>query len=151
MIAENTQQILLDKGYKYLKTLGSGGFGRVYLVRELDSNNYFAIKHLKNADKDKQINILREIKALGKLNHPNIISYKYSFRVEESLFLVMEQCYHGSLDNYLQKKEPSLDFIIEIFIKLAEVLHYIHSKGMVHHDIKPANILVSEDETIKIR
>jgi tetratricopeptide (TPR) repeat protein len=144
------KEIIFDKGYKYLKTLGSGGFGQVYLVRELLSNNYFAIKHLKSTDKDKQINILREIKALGKLNHPNIISYKSSFRVEQSLFLVMEQCYYGSLDNYFQKKEPGLEFIIGIFIKLTEVLHYLHDKGMIHHDIKPANILVSEDETIKI-
>ena len=149
-INADIKEIILDKGYKYLKTLGSGGFGQVYLVRELLSNNYFAIKHLKSTDKDKQINILREIKALGKLNHPNIISYKSSFRVEQSLFLVMEQCYYGSLDNYFQKKEPSLEFIIGIFIKLTEVLHYLHDKGMIHHDIKPANILVSEDETIKI-
>ncbi len=150
MIAENTKQILLDKGYKYLKTLGSGGFGRVYLVREIIPDNFFAIKHLKDASKARQIYILREIKALGKLNHPNIISYKTSFRAGDSLFLVMEQCYHGSLDNFLQQKKPDLEFIVKLFIKLTEVFHYLHGKGIVHHDIKPANLLVTDDETIKI-
>lgn len=150
MIAESTKQILHDKGFQCLKTLGSGGFGWVYLVKEIISNNYFAIKHLKDASKSHQVNILREIKALGKLNHPNIINYKSSFREGESLFLVMEHCSHGNLHNYLQKKKPKAEYIFEIFIKLTEVFQYLHSKGIVHHDIKPSNILVSEDETLKI-
>lgn len=150
MISEVLKQALHNKGYQYLKTLGSGGFGRVFLVKEIISNNFFAVKHLKDAGKDRQVHILREIIALGNLNHPNIISYKTSFRIDDSLFLVMEHCYHGSLNSFLLNKKPALEFIVNIFTKLTKVFEFLHSKGIIHHDIKPANILVTEDENIKI-
>ena len=150
MIDEAIKTTLEQKGYRYIRTLGKGGFGEVYLTKESLSENYFAIKMLHNRERFHQVNILREIRHLGRINHPNIISYKSSFQEKDRLFLVMEYCSRGNLHDFAGKNKLTFGQIVDLFVQLAQAFNFLHEKGIVHHDIKPANILVSEDKTIKI-
>ena len=88
---------LYDNRYEYIKDLGEGGFGKVFLAKEKVSNRLVAIKQLKNTDKLKQEDIIHEIEIVSKFENPNIVSYYHHFSQDEQLFLVMEYCSGGSL------------------------------------------------------
>lgn len=150
MIDEAIKITLAKKGFSFVRTLGKGGFGEVFLAEETISENYFAIKMLHSKERFHQVNILREIRHLGRINHQNIISYKNSFKDKDSLFLVMEYCSQGNFHDFAGSNILSFGQIIDLFIQLAQAFNFLHEKGIVHHDIKPANMLVSDDKTIKI-
>ena len=80
--------LLYDNKYQYIKDLGEGGFGKVFLAKEKVSNRDVAIKQLKNADKAEQENIIHEIGIISKFENPNIVAYYHHFFQDDQLFLV---------------------------------------------------------------
>lgn len=141
---------LYDNKYRFIKDLGFGGFGKVFLAKEERSENFVAIKQLKNEDKHKQDNIIFEMQMVSKFNHPNIILYKHHFIQDDLLYIVMEYCTLGSLRDLMQKEKITSTFVWKWMSTLTETLHSVHEKNIIHHDIKPDNILFAEDRTIKI-
>ena len=141
---------LFDNKYQYIKDLGEGGFGKVFLAKEAVSNRLVAIKQLKSKDKEEQELIIHEIGAVSKFENSNIVTYYHHFWQDDLLYLVMEYCVLGNLNS----KIKSLDTTpADIFIwaqTLAQCLSIVHKKGIVHHDIKPDNILLNETGVIKI-
>ncbi len=77
---------LFDNRYHFVRELGGGGFGRVFLAREDNAEFYVAIKQLHNQDKDYQDNIIHEMRVLSRFNHPHIVNYKHQF-VQDDLLL----------------------------------------------------------------
>jgi len=71
---------LFDNRYQFIQELGAGGFGSVFLAKEEKSDHLVAIKHLHVQDKDKQDNLIREMKMISKFNHPHIVNYKHLFQ-----------------------------------------------------------------------
>jgi serine/threonine protein kinase len=141
---------LYDNKYRFEKELGKGGFGRVFLAREEVSNRLVAIKQLNNTDIEQQEKIIYEIQVIAKFNHPNIVTYHHHFSQNGLLFLVMEYCAGGSLQDKLNGgKIDAVNTMIWMQI-LAEAFEFVHDKGIIHHDIKPLNILFTENGTIKI-
>lgn len=141
---------ILDDKYHFVKPLGEGGFGKVILAREKISNRLVAIKQLKNTDKAEQENIIQEIQFISKFSHKNIVSYYHHFFHDERLHLVMEYCSGGSLRDKLKSKELKSTDVMKWFTTLASTLKIVHDNKIIHHDIKPDNILFAEDGTIKI-
>jgi serine/threonine protein kinase len=141
---------LFDNKYNYIKDLGSGGFGRVFLAKEKVSNRYVAIKELKNTDKVEQEDIIHEIEIISKFDHPNIVNYYHHFWQNDKLFLVMEYCVGGSLRNKLDNGKINASVALAWIQTLASCLRSVHKKGIIHHDIKPDNILFSRNGVIKI-
>ena len=141
---------LYDNRYEYIKDLGEGGFGKVFLAKEKVSNRLVAIKQLKNTDKLKQEDIIHEIEIVSKFENPNIVSYYHHFSQDEQLFLVMEYCSGGSLREKMKGNNLVVTEIFKWIKILAECLRVVHKKGIIHHDIKPDNILFSVNGTIKI-
>jgi serine/threonine protein kinase len=141
---------LFDNRYFFVKDLGIGGFGKVFLANEEKSNHLVAIKQLKNQNKDNQQNIIHEMQMIAKFNHPNIIAYKHNFIQDELLYIVMEYCPLGSLSELIHKGNISETFVWKWLETLAETLQFVHEKQIIHHDIKPDNILFTEDRCIKI-
>ena len=141
---------LYDNKYEYLKDLGEGGFGKVFLAREKVSKRLVAIKQLKNTDKQNQEDIIHEIEIVSKFENPNIVAYYHHFWQDELLFLVMEYCAGGNLRHKMKAQEISATDVFNWMQTLAECLRTVHKKGIIHHDIKPDNILFSENGTIKI-
>lgn len=141
---------LFDNKYRFVKDLGSGGFGKVFLAKEERSENYVAIKQLKNEDKAKQDDIIYEMQMVSKFNHPNIVLYKHHFVQDDLLYIVMEYCPLGSLRDLIRKEKITSTFVWKWMSELTETLQLVHEKEIIHHDIKPDNILFTENRTIKI-
>lgn len=141
---------LYDKKYRYIKDLGEGGFGKVFLAQEMVSNRFVAIKRLKNTNKEAQKDIIHEIEMVSKFEHQNIITYYHHFWKKDKLFLVMEYCSGGSLRNKIGSESLSTIEIMSWFETLTTCLRTLHKKGIIHHDIKPDNILLSKNGTLKI-
>jgi serine/threonine protein kinase len=141
---------LYDNKYRFIKDLGNGGFGKVFLAKEERSNSFVAIKQLKNEDKNKQDDIIYEMQMVSQFNHPNIVIYKHHFLQDDLLYIVMEYCPLGSLRDLIRKEKITSTFIWKWMSELTETLQFVHEKEIIHHDIKPDNILFTENRTIKI-
>ena len=141
---------LFDNKYSFIKDLGSGGFGKVFLAKEKISNRYVAIKQLLNTNKSEQEDIIHEIEIVSKFENPNIVTYYHHFYEEEVLYLVMEFCSGGTLRDKILNNKVTPAEAIEWIQTLATCLRVIHKRGIVHHDIKPDNIVFSQNGTIKI-
>jgi serine/threonine-protein kinase len=144
----------LDSRYKIEKCLGTGGMSVVFKATDLRDGSAVAIKMLRDdvADDRESLDIfMNESKVVSMLSHPNIVSIRaVSFKTEKK-YLVMEYIDGISLRTYMDKR-GALDF--EEFISFSEqilaALEHAHSRGVVHRDIKPQNILVLKDGFIKV-
>lgn len=122
--------------------IGGGTFGEVYKTEHKLDGKYYAIKKIPMTNGE---DCIAEIKILSKLDHPNIVRYFNSFLYQNSLMIQMEYC-PGSLSTYLQKEERSEKILKEIISGLC----YLHENNIIHFDLKPANILLTEKNQIKI-
>lgn len=141
--------MLFNENYQYIKLLGEGGFGKVALAKDILADHLVAIKWLKEPDINKQQAIIHEIKTVANLGQPNIVTFYHHFMRQKNICLVMEYCENGSLrDKLNQPVHPSI--ALPWFEILCETLHYVHLKKIIHHDIKPDNILFTANNDIKI-
>ncbi len=141
---------LFDKRYSYVKELGAGGFGKVFLAKERVSNRFVAIKQLLNTNKLEQEDIIHEIEIVSKFENQNIVTYYHHFWEDDKLFLVMEYCSGGSLRDKMDSCKISTSDALSWIQTLTTCLRTVHKKGIIHHDIKPDNIVFTQNGTIKI-
>ena len=143
----------LDGKYLVTDRLGAGGFGEVFRADdEAIPGRKVAIKVLHKADdEDDQSDLVWEMQQLAQISHPHVVGFYHHFIEDGHLHLVMEYCAHGSLDDRLAKVGSfSERQVFEWALQLCGALSHVHSKGIVHHDIKPQNILFAADGTIKL-
>ena len=145
--------------YELIREIGKGNMGTVYLARDPFSLRDVAIKIADLSQvKDKRVARRRrklfynEAKAAGRLRHPNIIA-TIDAGIEDGLrYLVMEYIPNAhTLDDYCTKNTLlPLDRVVSILIRCAIAFDYAHGKGVIHRDIKPKNIMVTQDNEVKI-
>jgi len=140
----------LDSKYRILRALGGGGWGDVYLAQDELLDRQIAIKLLRDRDTEAQADLVHEMRSLNQLHHPSVVTFYHHFVNEQALFLVMEYCAGGSLRDSMRRRAASLQTIMQWGKDLAETLQYVHQQGIVHHDIKPDNILFTPDGVLKI-
>lgn len=141
---------VLDNKYRLERTLGHGGMGAVYRACHLNLQKTFALKVIhprKREDEGFFARFQLEAKALGQLDHPNIVGvtdFGVDLRNESIPYLVMEYLEGLSLDKYLRKlgRALSYDEAMPILQGIAEGLDYVHRKGLLHRDLKPANVFL---------
>jgi serine/threonine protein kinase len=139
--------------YKIGRSIGHGAFGKVNIALHVLSGHIVAIKSFNKIKKTFPLNkIYYEIKLLKKLrNHKNIIKYFEHFENEKHFFIVMENIAGGNLLNAINKMSKFTEPMAKnIFKQLIETIKYLHNIGIVHRDIKPDNILMELDNTIKL-
>ena len=139
--------------YKIGRSIGHGAFGKVNIALHVLSGHIVAIKSFNKIKKTFPINkIYYEIKLLKKLrNHKNIIKYFEHFENDKHFFIVMENISGGNLLNAINKMSKFSETMAKnIFKQLINTIKYLHSIGIVHRDIKPDNILLELDNTIKL-
>ncbi|WP_448509982.1 protein kinase domain-containing protein [Immundisolibacter sp.] len=142
---------VLDNKYKIIDVLGNGAFGIVYLADDSGANRKVAIKALLEKESLKQNDLKREIEFLGSLKHKSIVTFHHHFIENGILYLVMEYCGGGNLDSLIRSKNQlSYDEALMIAKEICGVFEFIHNRDIIHRDIKPKNILIESDGTIKV-
>jgi serine/threonine protein kinase len=140
-------------GMEILELLGRGGMGVVYKARQPALDRLVALKILPQKmalDPDFQGRFIREAKALGSLNHPNIVAV-YDFGAEAGLFFfVMEFVDGTNLRQILRDRKIAPEHALKLVPQLCDALEYAHEEGVVHRDIKPENILLDKKGRVKI-
>ena len=140
--------------YKLLTKLGEGGMGAVFKAQHEHLEKLVAIKVLpKKAMNDKGAveRFRREMKAVGRLHHPNIVVAFDAGEFQGVHYLVMEYVEGCDLSTLIKKQGPlTLECATSYVLQAARGLAFAHSKGIVHRDIKPANLLVDGEGTVKI-
>lgn len=136
------------------KILGKGAFGKVSLAKHKLAKKLVAVKVINKEflrDENHKQKILLETKILKKFRHPNVVKLLETFEMQKHLVYVMEICAGGDLLNYVRKwwrlKE---NYAKLIFKQIIEGLAHIHSKNILHRDIKLDNILLDGHGWIKI-
>jgi len=136
--------------YKILASLGSGGFGAVYLALDTWIDKKVAIKvpHRQNLDFGE---LLREPRLLASLSHPNIVSVITAEKLENTFFIVMEYVAGETLEAIIAREgavdlRQALDFTCQI----CNGVDYAHTQGVIHRDLRPANMLVGESGLVKV-
>lgn len=127
--------------YEIRGVLGQGAMGRVYDAYDPKLDRRVAIKTAL-AQKLKQ-RFEREVRAAARLNHPNIVQV-YDFGAEGELaFIVMEHIDGRELKDYLEAHERfDLNTVLALMRDLLDALHFVHEAGIIHRDVKPANVMV---------
>jgi serine/threonine-protein kinase len=133
------------EGYHFIKRLGEGSYGLVYLARHPRiKDRLVAVKYIKLGDPKETRTVEREVAILARLQHPNIVDIYDTYRFEHYQLIVMELIRGGNLQDALDKIGGLLDLraALEMIEDLAFALGYVHDANILHLDLKPANILL---------
>lgn len=140
--------------YEIVRPLGSGGMGNVYLARHTKLGREVALKVLAThrlADPSMQSRFESEMRAVGRLSHPNIVTAHDAREIEGTAVLVTEFIDGLDLGQLVQAVGPmSIADACEIVRQVAVALAYTHDQGFVHRDIKPSNIMLSRGAEVKL-
>ncbi len=145
---------VLQGRYKIEEPLGVGGSSQVYLARDQALNRDVALKVLDPAaaaDGNLRRMFVKEARALAQLSHPNVVAVYDVGEVDDSPFIVMEYLPGGSMKQRIEQAGPlKTGDAVRIAIEVANGLAFAHSKGIIHADLKPANILFDANDAAKI-
>ena len=137
-----------------LETIGIGGMGTVYKARDTLLDRLVALKLLRKDlgdGIDHAARLQQEARVAASVNHPNVIQVFSSGLDHGQFYLVMELVDHGSLDDFIeQKKRLPEELVLEAGFQVAKGLRAAYAKGLIHRDVKPANILFADEHTAKI-
>uniref|UniRef100_A0A669D8A0 non-specific serine/threonine protein kinase n=1 Tax=Oreochromis niloticus TaxID=8128 RepID=A0A669D8A0_ORENI len=143
-----------EKLFTDLREIGHGSFGAVYFARDVRNNEVVAIKKMSYSGKqtnEKWQDIIKEVKFLQKLRHPNTIEYLGCYLKEHTAWLVMEYCLGSASDLLEVHKKPLQEVEIAAITHGAlQGLAYLHSHNMIHRDVKAGNILLTEPGQVKL-
>jgi hypothetical protein len=129
--------------FKYLCMLGQGGYGSVHLLAERHTGVPYAIKAIELKQESKLSKMIeRECSILQMVSHPNVVSLKYSFRSHNRLYLVMSYIRGGNLKQVVERDKPGLAHMVAWFAELVLAVEHLHSLGIIHRDVKPANCMI---------
>jgi serine/threonine protein kinase len=136
--------------YKIIRSLGSGGFGSVYLAKDTWLNTKVAIK-VPHKQSTELFKLLKEPRLQAALNHPNIVRMISAEKEKKVFFMVMEFVKGSTLEKILDK-EKILDFeqAIEYIMQIGSAVHHAHVNKIIHRDLRPSNIMISEEGKVKI-
>ncbi len=136
--------------YKILSSLGSGGFGTVYLAKDtwIDKNVAIKVPHRQNLDFGE---LLREPRLLASVNHPNIVSITTAEKQDGIFFIVMEYVQGDTLENIIAR-DGLLDLsrALDYTCQICNAVDHAHRQGVLHRDLRPANVLVSDNDLLKV-
>uniref|UniRef100_A0A8D3B2J1 non-specific serine/threonine protein kinase n=1 Tax=Scophthalmus maximus TaxID=52904 RepID=A0A8D3B2J1_SCOMX len=143
-----------EKLFTDLREIGHGSFGAVYFAHDIRTNEVVAIKKMSYSGKqsnEKWQDIIKEVKFLQKLRHPNTVEYHGCYLREHTAWLVMEYCLGSASDLLEVHKKPLQE------VEIAAITHgalqglvYLHSHNMIHRDVKAGNILLTEPGQVKL-
>jgi serine/threonine-protein kinase len=143
---------LLGRRYRVIERLGSGGMAAVYLAHDERLDRLVAVKRMHTAHGDEMDarRFEREAKIGASLGHPNLVTIFDTEQDEESVLLVMEYVEGETLADLLARGAVEPKRAVAIVRAVAEALEHAHANGIVHRDIKPGNVLLGKDGSVKL-
>ncbi|MEA2425408.1 MAG: eukaryotic-like serine/threonine-protein kinase [Thermoleophilaceae bacterium] len=146
-----TTPSLLAGRYKVLDRLGSGGMATVYLAEDERLGRKVAVKRLhSDSPEDAAPRFDREAKVGASLSHPNLVTVFDTVADEEGVLIVMEYVEGENLAELMARERVPAEQAVSIIKAVAGALDHAHQAGVIHRDVKPANILVSPDGKAKL-
>ncbi|SPO21335.1 related to MAPKK kinase [Ustilago trichophora] len=139
--------------YQLGDCLGRGAFGSVYRGLNWMNGETVAVKQIQlgNIPKAELGEIMSEIDLLKNLHHPNIVKYKGSEKTKDYLYIILEYCENGSLHHICKRFGKFPEGLVSVYIsQVLDGLIYLHDQGVIHRDIKGANILTTKDGSVKL-
>lgn len=139
--------------FEIIEILGQGGMGAVYHAKDLTLQRDVALKMMRSVNQASQVKtaaLLDEARMASKLNHPNIVTIYDVARTDNSNYIVMEWVDGQSMDQVIPPNGLSLTEALNYACQIADGLVAAHQKYLIHRDIKPQNIMLTKDNTIKI-
>jgi len=137
--------------YEILERVGSGGFGTVYKGYDPFLKRTVAIKTCTSEEEEFRRRFYREAEIFGSLKHPNITTV-HDFGIHEDIpFLVQELLSGEDLTAVIQRSDPlPVEIKVSYLVQISRALEHAHSLGVIHRDIKPGNIRLLEDGSVKV-
>lgn len=144
--------------YELCGELGRGAMGVVYKARHTGTGQHVAVKQIRSQlaiNEKARRHFLREIRSMAALRHPNVVELLASNAGRNQVFILMEYCDQGSLENLMQSHGGTLSpaTVVPILLQCLDALEFIHQAKYVHRDLKPSNVLICKDtygSTVKI-
>jgi serine/threonine protein kinase/dienelactone hydrolase len=139
--------------YRILSLVGSGGMGDVYRAHDTKLARDVAIKVLRSdllPDEERKRRFIREARAASALNHPNIVTVHDIQQADGLTFIVMEYLRGKSLQEAIPEGGLPVDLAVEYAAQIASAMQAAHGAGIIHRDIKPINVVVSETNRVKV-
>ena len=137
--------------YRIIEQLGEGGMGVVYLAEDTNLGRRVAMKFLSTTTKEYRARFLREARAVSALTHPNIATvFDYGETAEGQPYIVMELIKGQPLNEKLRGGSLPLPEAVRIVSCIAEALGEAHHQGVVHRDVKPSNVVITERGQVKV-
>jgi serine/threonine protein kinase/Tfp pilus assembly protein PilF len=139
--------------YQIKNKLGGGGMGDVYLAHDTRLNRKVALKFLKNTlldDKWAKRQLIREAQAVAMLEHPNICQIHSIEEIDGHNFIAMQYIEGETLGQFIAARQLSLQEIVSIARQIISAVVSAHSRGIIHRDIKPGNIIITPDGQAKV-
>ena len=142
----------MQNKYEVLGVVGEGAYGIVYKCKNKETGKYVAIKRFKEVDDDLvKKTMKRELKMLQKLHHPNVVDFQEAYKRKGNLYLVFEFVDKNLLE-LLQEHPQGLDpnLIRHLIYQLCKAIKYMHDQNIIHRDVKPENLLITENMELKL-
>src|SRR3982751_370009 len=136
--------------YKILSTLGSGGFGTVYLAEDtwIDKKVALKVPHKQNLDFGEMV---KEPRLLASMSHPNIVTVLTAEKQDDVFFIVMEYVPGDTLEAVIER-DGTLDLgrALDYTCQICNAMDHAHKQGIIHRDLRPGNVLVTDQGMVKV-
>jgi serine/threonine-protein kinase len=136
--------------YRILSSLGSGGFGTVYLAEDtwIDKKVAIKIPHKQSLDFSE---LVKEPRLLASMSHPNIVTVLTAEKHDDQFFIVMEYVPGETLERVIEREGPlELARALDFTCQMCNAVDHAHRAGVLHRDLRPGNMLVTEDGMLKV-
>jgi eukaryotic-like serine/threonine-protein kinase len=145
------QDRLLADRFRLIRRLGSGAMASVFLAEDCELGRMVAIKRL-HPESPAEIapRFRREMRVAASLSHPNIVTLYDAILDDEAVLLVMEYVDGPTLAQRMREGPLEPEAALGIVRSLAEAIDYLHARGVIHRDVKPANVLLDAGGRVKV-
>ncbi|HWD52952.1 MAG TPA: serine/threonine-protein kinase [Acidimicrobiales bacterium] len=141
---------ILSGRYRLGRLLGRGGMSDVYLALDQDTDREVAVKIVRSGDPDLARRLAQEARALEGFDHPGLVRLLDTGVAGDQAYLVMDFVDGSNLAEILRRGRLTPENVAELGASVAGALAYVHARGVVHRDVKPANILVTPDGQVRL-